>query len=130
MHRTLKAEATRPPEAHARSQQRRFDAFRAEYNDTRPHEALGQATPASHYLPSPRPSPTRLPPLEYAAHCEVRRVSRNGGVRWHNHWVNVSHVLAEEYIAFEEIADGVWQVYFGPLKLGRFEERLLRIVDQ
>ena len=32
---------------------------------------------------------------EYPAHYEVRYVSRNGGVRWHNHWVNVSHVLAE-----------------------------------
>ena len=33
-------------------------------------------------------------------------------------------------MAFEEVADGVWQVYFGPLRIGRFEERLLRIVDQ
>ena len=129
MHRTLKAEATKPPEAHARAQQRRFDAFRAEYNDARPHEALGQATPASRYRPSPRPYPTRLPPLEYAAHCEVRRVSRNGGIRWRNHWVNASHVLAEEYVALEELDDGVWSVAFGPLVLGRFEERTLRIVD-
>jgi hypothetical protein len=28
-----------------------------EYNDERPHEALGQATPASRYAPSPRPYP-------------------------------------------------------------------------
>ena len=129
MHRTLKAEATRPPDAHARAQQRRFDTFRAEYNTERPHEALGQATPASWYAPSPRPYPERLPPLEYPAHCEVRRVSRNGGIRWHNHWVNVSHVLAEEYVAFEEIDDGLWSVTFGPLVLGRFDERQLRIED-
>ncbi len=87
-------------------------------------------TPASVYTPSPRPYPARLLPLEYPAHVEVRRVSRNGGIRWHNHWVNVSHVLAEEYIAFEELADGLWQVYFGPLPLGRFDERQLRILDQ
>jgi putative transposase len=129
LHRTLKAEATKPPEAHARAQQRRFDHFRTEYNTERPHEALGQATPASWYTPSPRPYPTRLPPLEYPAHCEVRRVSRNGGVRWHNRWVNVSHVLAEEYVAFEEIADGLWSVVFGSLVLGRFDERTLRIAD-
>ena len=129
MHKTLKAEATRPPEAHARAQQRRFDTCRAEYNTERPHEALGQAAPASWYAPSPRPYPERLPPLEYPAHCEVRRVSRNGGVRWHNRWVNVSHVLAEEYVAFEEIDDGLWSVAFGPLALGRFDERQLRIED-
>ena len=83
MHKTLKAEATRPPNATRGAQQRRFDAFRAEFNDERPHEALNQATPASCYTVSPRAYPTRLAPLEYAAHCEVRRVSRNGGIRWH-----------------------------------------------
>ena len=129
MHRTLKAEATRPPEAHLRAQQRRFDAFRAEYDAERPHEALGQRPPADLYAPSPRPYPARLPALEYPAHCEVRRVSRNGGVRWHNRWVNVSHVLAEEYVAFEEVGDGLWSVAFGPLLLGRFDERALRITD-
>ena len=129
MHKTLKAEATRPPEAHARAQQRRFDRFRAEFNTERPHEALRQMTPASVYTPSPRPYPARLPSLEYPAHCEVRRVSRNGGIRWHNHWVNVSHVLAEEYVAFEEIDDGIWTVTFGPMVLGRFDERTLRIED-
>ena len=129
MHRTLKAEATRPPEAHARAQQRRFDRFRTEFNTERPHEALRQVPPASVYLPSPRPYPARLPPLEYPAHCEVRRVSRNGGIRWHNHWVNVSHVLAEEYVAFEELDDGLWAVTFGPMVLGRFDERTLRIED-
>jgi hypothetical protein len=54
-------------------------------------------------------------------------VSRNGGVRWHNHWVNVSHVLAEEYVGLDEVDDGVWSVYFGPVLLGRFHERDCRI---
>jgi transposase InsO family protein len=101
MHKTLKAEATRPPKTNRRAQQRCFDAFRTEFNEERPHEALAQATPASCYSTSPRPYPTHLAAPEYPAHCEVRRVSRNGGIRWHNHWVNVSHVLGEEYIAFE-----------------------------
>ena len=130
MHKTLKAEATRPPKADRRAQQRRFDTFRTEFNEERPHEALAQATPASCYTASPRPYPTRLAPLEYPAHCEVRRVSRNGGIRWPNHWVNVSHVLGEEYIAFEEIDEALWQVSFGPIALGRFHEALLRIEDQ
>lgn len=58
-----------------------------------------------------------------------RRISRNGGIRWKNHWVNVSHVLADEYIAFDEINDGLWDVHFGALHLGRFHESLLRIED-
>jgi hypothetical protein len=76
-----------------------------------------------------RPYPPRLPPFEYPAPCEVRRVSRNGGIRWHNRWVNVSHVVAEEYVAFEELDDGLRSVAFGPLVLGRFDERTRRITD-
>jgi hypothetical protein len=48
-------------------------------------------------------------------------------VRWHNQWVNVSRVLAEENVGLEEVADGIWSVYFGRLLLGRFDERDLRI---
>ncbi len=54
MHRTLKAEATRPPSANLQAQQVRFNRFRHEYNDDRPHEALGQDTPAAHYQSSGR----------------------------------------------------------------------------
>ena len=130
MHRTLKRETLRPPAATARAQQRVFDRFQRDFNEERPHEALGQATPSDRYTASPRASPRRLPALEYPAQCEVRRVSRNGGIRWRNHWVNVSHVLAEEYIAFDELDDGLWQVTFGPVVLGRFHERLLAIEDE
>jgi transposase InsO family protein len=127
MHRTLKAEATKPARATLRAQQRRFDAFQREYNTERPHEALANATPADHYTPSPRPYPRRLADPEYPGHFQVRYVSRNGGVRWHNQWVNVSHVLAEEYVGLEEVEDGIWSVFFGPVLLGRFDERDLRI---
>ncbi len=129
MHRTLKAEATRPPSANLQAQQTRFNHFRREYNEERPHEALGQETPASQYRPSTRALPTRLPPLEYPGHFEVRLVSRNSGIRWQRHWVCVTHTLAGEYVGLEEIGDGLWDVYFGPLKLGRMDERTHRITD-
>ena len=127
MHRVLKAEATRPPAASFGAQQRRFTQFRGEYNTERPHEALGQETPAAHYVPSPRPYPAQLPELVYPAHYERRFVSANGGIRWQNQWVNVSHVLAGEHVGLEEVADGVWSVYFGPVLLGRFDARDGRI---
>ena len=49
MHRTLKAEATRPPAGSCRAQQRKFNHFREEFNHERPHEALDMHTPASRY---------------------------------------------------------------------------------
>jgi hypothetical protein len=56
-------------------------------------------------------------------------VSRNGGIRWNSRWVNVSHLLAEQYVGLEEIDDGLWQVYFGSVELGRLHEREGRIID-
>ena len=129
LHRTLKAEATRPPAANLQAQQTRFNRFRTEYHDDRPHEALDQETPASISDASPRRLPRTLPPIEYPGHFEVRRVSRNSGIRWNKHWVCVTHTLAGEYVGLEEIDDGLWDVYFGPVPLGRLDERLLRIED-
>ena len=45
------------------------------------------------------------------------------------HFVTVSQVCVGEYVGLEEIADGVWNVYFGPLRLGRLLERHMRIED-
>lgn len=129
MHRTLKAETARPPAGNLSAQQRRFNTFRTEYNEERPHEALGQETPASVYRPSTRSFPEHVPPLEYPGHFEVRRVSRNGGIRWNSNWVNVSHVLATDFVGFEEVDDDLWNVYFGPVWLGRFHEKELKIED-
>ena len=129
MHRTLKAETTRPPAANLAAQQRKFNAFRQEFNQQRPHEALDLETPADYFTPSLRPMPNKIPPLEYPDRFEVRYVSANGGIRWEHDWVNVSTVCAGDYVGLEEIDDGVWNVYFGPLKLGRFLERHRRIED-
>jgi putative transposase len=129
MHRPLKAETTRPPAANRRAQQQRCNRFREEFNHQRPHEALDMQTPAALYEPSPRPMPSKLPPLEYPDRFEVRYVSANGGIRWNRRWINVSITCAGEDVGLEEIDDGVWNVYFGPLKLGRLLERHMRIED-
>lgn len=129
MHRTLKDETTKPPAANSRAQQRKFNAFRHEYNDDRPHEALDMRTPAQLYHASPRPMPDKLLPLEYPDRFEVRYVSANGGIRWRKQWVNVTSAIIGEYVGLEEIDDGLWDVYFGPMKLGRLHERHMQIED-
>jgi hypothetical protein len=58
-----------------------------------------------------------------------RYVSANGGIRWNRRWVNVSTVCIGEYVGLEEVDDGIWNVYFGPLKLGRLLEQHMRIED-
>jgi putative transposase len=126
-HSVLKAETARPPAATARAQQRRFTRFCAEYNDDRPHEALGDQTPASCYQPSPRALPKRLPPVEYPGHWDIRRVSPIGQVSWAGQTLFLSGALAGEHVAFEEVEEGLWTVHFATLALARYDARRRRI---
>ena len=123
MHKTLKAETTRPPAANYKAQQRKFNAFRNEFNTIRPHEALDMDTPAVVYHPSTRPMPNKLIPLEYPDRFIKRLVSTNGGIRWKSWHVPVSTACAGEYVGLEDIDEGLYNVYFGPLKLGRLWEK-------
>lgn len=80
-HRTLQAEVLRARTfADLPACQEAFDTFRACYNGERPHQALGLAVPASRYVPSPRPFPAVLPPVEYAADAVIRRVQAKGEI--------------------------------------------------
>ena len=129
MHRTLKAEATKPPGANAAAQQKKLNHFRQEYNEVRPHEALEMGTPAQWHQTSPRQMPSKLPEMIYPDRFEVRYVSANGGIRWRKQWVNVSSALVGQHVALEAVDDGLWDVYFGVMKLGRLHERHMRIED-
>ena len=57
--------------SNSRAQQRKFNAFKHEYNEERPHEALDMRTTAPLYQTSPRPRPDKLAPLEHriASRC-------------------------------------------------------------
>lgn len=123
MHKTLKAETTRPPERDMAAQQVRFDAWVAEFNAERPHEALGGAVPLSLYGPSGRVLPPVLPAPEYPGYAEVRRVWGPGSVRFKSREVFVSSVLRGEHVALTEICDGLWSVHFYGRLLGRLDER-------
>ena len=130
MHRTLKKEATIPPERDIRAQQRRFDSFRTEYNEIRPHESLGQKTPGSVYVSSPRRMPGKLSSFDYPLHFEIRRVSGNNScIRWKNKFVFVSRALGGEYIGLEEIDDRMYNLYFCEMLVGRFNEEKMRVED-
>lgn len=127
MHRTLKQATAQPPAKNWRAQQQSFDDFRQEYNELRPHEALGQATPGSFYEPSPRPYPRRLPEIEYPDHWKVRRVSPGGQMRWHCGNVFVAHALEGESVGLEQIAEGHWRVWFSFYEVGVLDTDRSRI---
>lgn len=118
MHKTLKADATRPPGASLSEQQLRFDRFRREYNDERPHESLGQQTPGSCYSASGRVFSSCSPELSYPSHFEVRVVSQSGGINFGGRRFQLSTALINQELGLEETDDELWTVSFGPLILG------------
>jgi transposase InsO family protein len=131
MHEELKAEATRPPAYSLGPQQRKFNAFRVDYDDQRPHQALGQRRPREFYRPSRRRLAQRIRPWKYPQGTVVKYVCRNGAIRWgYGKWVMVSTTLATKYIGLEEMATGKWRVYFRDTLLGYLDEQTLRIEDQ
>ena len=121
MHRTLKRAATIPPALSPQRQQHVFDEFRLEYNHERPHESLKQRTPAAIYRPSLRKMPEKLPELEYPGHFLVNLVNHNGIIGHRGHRVYIACMLKGEKVGLEQMTEDIWEVYFGPLRLGRFD---------
>jgi putative transposase len=127
MHLTLKQATASPPASSWRQQQRRFDLFRQEYNQERPHEALGQVPPAEFYQPSNRPWPSRLPEVIYGPGQQVRRVGRRGQIKWDGAKIFVSHALAGEAVGLQQITPLAWRVNFSFYELGVLEESRTRL---
>ena len=130
MHRELKAEATKPPAGNLKGQQQKFEEFRHEYNDLRPHQGLGQRRPQDLYYRSRRIYESVIEPWQYPEGTVVKYVCRNGAIRWGaGRWVMVSTTLIEKYIGLEQIASDKWRVYYRNVLLGYLDENELRIVD-
>jgi len=127
MHRSLKQCLPRPPAANLNLQQRVFNNFRRTYNYIRPHEAIGDETPASRWKPSRRRYPERIAPPRYPPHVELRRVSNAGCFRLHSGQQFLSQALNGEIIGLEQIDDAIWNILYYDTLLGRYDERNTRI---
>ena len=121
LHRTLKEAIT--IESTLGLQQRVFDAFRRDYNEERPHEALGQEPPARVYVPSQRDYPPRLLAVAYPDSWLLRSVRGTGEIKWRGDLLYVSQSLIGQWIGLEPLADGRWTVHFMTQMLGTLDER-------
>lgn len=121
MHGTLQRETMNEMAANRRTQQRRFDQFRREYNQERPHQALGMQTPASCYCASLRQFPARVREPEYGSSMLVRRVHLRGQFSWKHQDVFLSETLIGERIALQAIDDRWYTIYFAEFALADFD---------
>jgi transposase InsO family protein len=118
MHRTLKAQTSRPPARNPDEQQARFDLFRWHYNEERPHEALGQRLPGEVYAASRRAMPDHLDEPWYDADHQLRRVRSSGEIKWKASRVFISVALVGELVGISELETGDHVVRFCSLDIG------------
>jgi transposase InsO family protein len=124
MHRDLKAEACRPSGRNLADQQRLFDKFIHEYNDIRPHEALGMRRPSVVHEKSTRQYNGHIQEWQYSSDLDVRMVSANGFVRWRSDsWLPISTALSGRMIGLKEVMEGIWELYYRHVLLGYFSEK-------
>jgi transposase InsO family protein len=118
MHSTLKQATLQPPERNRRRQQDSFNRFRHEYNHERPHESLGDQTPASCYRESARTMPARVPELEYGDDVIVRRISQQGSLKMNGERTFVSEIFAREWLGLRALDERYFEVLYGPVTIG------------
>jgi len=130
MHLTLKKEATRPAAHNILQQQVKFDDFLEEFNNERPHEALGMKCPAELYVPSLRPF-AGLPEPHYPFHDKTVVVTCCGRLCLYRKKINLSKCLAGQAVGIKEVDEGIWLVSFMHYDLGYIdlEERTLQPLD-
>jgi putative transposase len=127
MHRTLKEETALPPAANLRAQQKRFNAFVAEFNEERPHEALGNKVPAEVHTLSVREMPHRLPDVDYDAGTITRSVRNNGCFKWKEDEHYLGEPFRGEHVAFDRVSDAIYQVRFSTYVVAVFDEKKARL---
>jgi transposase InsO family protein len=123
-HRTLAAEVFALQRfADLAAAQRAFDRWREIYNFERPHEALGQAPPASRYRPSSRTMPAQPPSVDYDIGEIVRTVPASKdyisfqGRRW-----KVPQAFRGERVAIRPLdADGRYGVFFASRRIASID---------
>jgi transposase InsO family protein len=109
MHNSLHA-AIRKRKANA-DEQSWLNEFQQEYNQQRPHQALGMRTPASVWKPSSRPYQPEPAEWEYPARMTCMRLNQKGQLHWNNHRWEVSRALQGQIVGTDWIGSRML-IYF------------------
>ena len=92
-------------------QQAWLDRFRQEYNQVRPHEALGMATPASRWKPSERLYQRHPKEWEYPAGLEVIRMASQGQMHWRGKRWDLGRPFRNQTVGLETLDTRVLVYY-------------------
>lgn len=118
MHRDIAWEIEGQVDGDLSAQQAALDVWRHEYNQERPHEALGMRRPAELYTKSARRFDPRPVELEYPADYLWRRVTRVGCIKLCNRLIRISEAVSGWQVGLQRTGPDRFNVWFGHLLLG------------
>ncbi|HED1423132.1 TPA: transposase [Kluyvera georgiana] len=108
-------------------QQAWFSHYREEFNQERPHEALGGTTPGEVWRPSSRSWDGKVPEYEWPEGARLYRVMSKGVIHIGKE-VFLSEALLGEYIMLEEKDDGVEAIIFNGITLAYYDRKSRSII--
>lgn len=111
MHRDIAEEVQRRPSATVEEEKLRLERWRVEFNNERPHEALGMKFPAEVYQPSDRKL-CDVQQYVYPLNYERRRVRKQGCLQIENRIVYLTRALAKQEVGLERLSKNCWRVWF------------------
>lgn len=119
MHKTLKAESIKPPSPNIRAQQRRFDRWRKEFNEVRPHESLDQRSPSALYHVSSKRYCSSDTKVEYSPLHEKVLVRENGSIQHDKQSYYIGEAFAGVHVGLLKKNKSTTEVYYANIRLGR-----------
>jgi transposase InsO family protein len=119
MHEDIALDLELSPADNISTQQHALDAWVEEFNQVRPHEALGMKVPADVYRRSSRRYRGPIRPC-YPQSSRLRRVSPIGRVRLDGQSIFIGCGVAGHDVAVQHIDDATVRILFYHLELARF----------
>ncbi len=123
MHRDLKSAVASPPARNRQQQRQWLERWRRDFNDHRPHEALGMRTPGEVYRTSQRSYQWPRPAWAYPDHYERRLVSATGEIKWQSQSWFIGAAFAGQVVGLARVSAERFEVYFQDQLLGQLWER-------
>jgi len=119
MHRTLKHELLDEVGKNITRQQMRFEEWKKEFNEIRPHEALGMQTPDKYYKKSERRYKLLKIGFEYPTEYATRSVKKDGYIRYGGSLYYLTETLKKEKVGLKQLNPQETEIYFQTKRIGK-----------
>lgn len=117
MHRDMKAELEGQIDGNLNEHQRVFDKWVDEFNNIRPHEALGMKTPSKLYVPSERKYESDEVLIIYGRGYKSRMVNDRGFCNYKGRRIFIGNPFAGYNVGIREVSD-ITEIWFDDFLIG------------